>query len=115
MDRYRYGDNRPGNATVAYTSQTPLTEIEKTLPLRVLSPADWEHWKRWGYVIVNDAVPSFTDNESYAWCWARATFLDGHPRYRSVFRGLQKSVNDPHFNAAFRRAFAAAMPSISAS
>jgi hypothetical protein len=58
MDRYGYGDNRPGNATVAYTSQTPLTEIEKALPLRVLSPADWAHWKRWGYVIVKDAVPA---------------------------------------------------------
>jgi hypothetical protein len=57
MDRYRYGDNRPGNASVAYTSQTQLKDIEKTLPLRVLSPADWDHWKRWGYVVVKDAVP----------------------------------------------------------
>ncbi|MBA4019730.1 MAG: hypothetical protein C0483_21405 [Pirellula sp.] len=57
--------------------------------------------------IVNDAVPSFTDNESYAWCWALATFLDGHPRYRASFRALQKSVNDPQFNAAFRRIYAA--------
>lgn len=62
--------------------------------------------------IVNDAVPSFTDNESYAWCWALAAFLDGHPRYRAAFRGLQKSVNDPHFNAAFRRAFAAELPEL---
>ena len=62
--------------------------------------------------IVNDAVPSFTDNESYAWCWALAAFLDGHPRYRAPFRGLQKSVNDPHFNAAFRRAFAAELPEL---
>ena len=62
--------------------------------------------------IVNDAVPSFTDNESYAWCWALATFLDGHPRYRPAFRGLQKSVNDPQFNAAFRRAFVAELPEL---
>ena len=62
--------------------------------------------------IVNDAVPSFTDNESYAWCWALATFLDGHPRYRTKFRGLQKSVNDPQFNAAFRSAFAAELPEL---
>ncbi|MFO1055580.1 MAG: hypothetical protein U1E53_01280 [Dongiaceae bacterium] len=56
MDRYRYGDNRPGNASVAYVSQTPLRDIEKTLPLRA-GPADWAYWKRWGYVIVKEAAP----------------------------------------------------------
>ena len=35
-----------------------LKDIRKRLPLRVLSPADWEHWTRWGYVIVNAAVPT---------------------------------------------------------
>ena len=35
---------------------TQLKEIVKTLPLRVLSPADWEHWTTKGYVIVRDAV-----------------------------------------------------------
>jgi len=34
-----------------------LKDIEKRLPLRVLSRADWEHWTKQGYVIVNDAVP----------------------------------------------------------
>jgi len=36
----------------------PLKDIQKRLPLRVLSPADWEHWTTRGYVIVNDAVPT---------------------------------------------------------
>ena len=57
MDRYRYGDNRPGNATVAYVGQVQLKDIRKTLPLRVLSTADWQHWQRRGYVIVERAVP----------------------------------------------------------
>jgi hypothetical protein len=57
MDRYRYGDNRPGNATVAYVGQTQLKDIRKTLPLRVLSAADWDHWQRRGYVVVRQAVP----------------------------------------------------------
>jgi hypothetical protein len=35
-----------------------LKDIKKRLPLRVLSPADWEQWTRWGYVIVNAAVPT---------------------------------------------------------
>ena len=36
---------------------TPLHEIRKSLPLRVLSPRDWEHWTTRGYVIVRNAVP----------------------------------------------------------
>jgi hypothetical protein len=39
------------------TSTTPLHEIKKRLPLRVLSEADWEHWVTKGYIIVRQAVP----------------------------------------------------------
>ncbi|MEP2944638.1 MAG: phytanoyl-CoA dioxygenase [Lentilitoribacter sp.] len=35
---------------------TQLRDIEKKLPLRVLSQADWEHWITKGYVIVRNAV-----------------------------------------------------------
>jgi len=35
-----------------------LKDVRKRLPLRVLSAADWEQWTTWGYVIVNDAVPT---------------------------------------------------------
>jgi hypothetical protein len=37
---------------------TQLKDIEKTLPLRVLSQADWKHWVEKGYVIVRNAVPA---------------------------------------------------------
>lgn len=36
---------------------TPLRDIRKTLPLRVLSPEDWQHWTTRGYVIVKNAIP----------------------------------------------------------
>ncbi|MEL7105509.1 MAG: phytanoyl-CoA dioxygenase family protein [Pseudomonadota bacterium] len=36
---------------------TQLKDIQKTLPLRVLSGADWHHWITKGYVIVKGAVP----------------------------------------------------------
>lgn len=36
----------------------PLHQIEKRLPLRVLSPQDWQHWITKGYVIVRQAVPA---------------------------------------------------------
>jgi hypothetical protein len=35
---------------------TPLAEIRKRLPLRVLAAQDWEHWTTQGYVIVKQAV-----------------------------------------------------------
>jgi hypothetical protein len=37
---------------------TQLKDIKKTLPLRVLSEADWKHWITKGYVIVRQAVPA---------------------------------------------------------
>ncbi len=37
---------------------TPLKDIVKTLPLRVLSGEDWKHWTTRGYVIVRQAVPA---------------------------------------------------------
>lgn len=37
---------------------TQLKDIEKTLPLRVLSQDDWRHWITNGYVIVRQAVPA---------------------------------------------------------
>lgn len=37
---------------------TPLKDIHKQLPLRVLSEADWQHWITQGYVIVRQAVPA---------------------------------------------------------
>jgi hypothetical protein len=37
--------------------ETQLKDIRKTLPLRVLSLRDWEHWTGRGYVIVRQAVP----------------------------------------------------------
>ena len=46
---------RDAHPTVA--SAVPLKDIQKTLPLRVLSADDWQHWITNGYVIVRQAVP----------------------------------------------------------
>jgi ectoine hydroxylase-related dioxygenase (phytanoyl-CoA dioxygenase family) len=57
MNRYGIGEGKPGNNTVGYVATTQLKDIQKTLPLRVLSPEDWAHWTTWGYVVVKNAVP----------------------------------------------------------
>jgi len=44
-----------GNQSIHFG--VPLKDIQKHLPLRVLSGEDWLHWTTWGYVIVTDAVP----------------------------------------------------------
>ncbi|WIY23882.1 phytanoyl-CoA dioxygenase family protein [Parasedimentitalea psychrophila] len=36
---------------------TQLKDVQKTLPLRVLSKEDWQHWITKGYVVVRRAVP----------------------------------------------------------
>ncbi len=47
---------RDSHPTTSATTQ--LKDIHKTLPLRVLSKSDWEHWTTRGYVIVRQAVPA---------------------------------------------------------
>ena len=50
---------KPGeNSLTAAVAKTPLRKIQKTLPLRVLSPTDFEHWQTYGFVVVRQAVPA---------------------------------------------------------
>ena len=39
-----------------YLAQTPLRDIAKSQPLRVLSEEDFAHWRDYGYVIVPEAI-----------------------------------------------------------
>ncbi len=41
------------------------------------------------------------ETEPYGWCWAAATFLDRHPRYRQRFRRLARWIGDPDFTNRF--------------
>ncbi|MCC6492937.1 MAG: hypothetical protein IT424_07945 [Pirellulales bacterium] len=45
--------------------------------------------------------------DHYAWTWALAALLDGHPQFRERFRTLKNDAADPAFNDRFRRLFAA--------
>ena len=49
---------------------TALKDIVKTLPLRVLSEADWQHWITKGYVIVKQAVPQAKVERLVKLLWA---------------------------------------------
>ena len=50
---------KPGeNSLTASAAREPLREIRKKLPLRVLSPEDFQHWQTYGFVVVKQAVPA---------------------------------------------------------
>lgn len=55
-NRYGFGDQQPGNNSVSNLTSTPLADIVKTRPLRVLSEQDWAFWQRYGYVVVRQAI-----------------------------------------------------------
>ena len=57
MTKLGYEDGLSGKTLDAEKTSTQLRDIVKTLPLRVLSPADWQHWTTFGFVIVKNAVP----------------------------------------------------------
>lgn len=48
------------------------------------------------------------DVTAYAWCWAAAAFLDGHPSYRYKFRRMRSDVREQSaaFSSYLRRQFA---------
>ena len=48
---------------------------------------------------------AYLRTEPYAWSWAVAAFLDGHPAYRYRFRNLRNDVRDmsPHFTRRFQQ------------
>ena len=56
-------------------------------------------------VLAIDKGRSMT-TEHYAWTWALAALLDGHPQFRERFRGLKEHVANEAFNDRFREAFA---------
>ncbi len=46
------------NSLTANVIRTPLCDLKKTLPLRVLSTEDFRHWQLYGFVVVRQAVPA---------------------------------------------------------
>ncbi|GLZ01187.1 phytanoyl-CoA dioxygenase [Actinoplanes sp. NBRC 103695] len=42
----------------SYLAETPLRDLKKSRPLRVLSEEDFDFWQTYGYVVVRQAVPA---------------------------------------------------------
>ena len=54
---------------VSSKATTQLQDIRKSLPLRALSDADWQHWITKGYVIVRAAISAEQANRLVALLW----------------------------------------------
>lgn len=52
-----------------YLAQTPLRDLDKSRPLRVLSEEDFAHWQTYGYVIVREAVPAAAARRLLDFSW----------------------------------------------
>lgn len=75
--------SHPTTRTVA----TPLHQMQKTRPLRVLSADDWRHWTTQGYVIVRQAVPAEYVARLVDLLWA---FDEKDPRDPSTWEAPQR-------------------------
>lgn len=53
--------------------------------------------------ILNYGPTAHLQNAPYGWCWAWATFLDGHPQTQTLFRGLRKTVTERDLTPRFRQ------------
>ncbi|MFB9300990.1 phytanoyl-CoA dioxygenase family protein [Kibdelosporangium philippinense] len=50
-----------------YLAKTPLRDVHKTQPLRVLSEEDFAQWQTYGYVVVEQAIPHAKELLDFAW------------------------------------------------
>jgi hypothetical protein len=52
-----------------YLAQTALRDLKKTVPLRVLSEADFASWQNYGYVVVKQAIPASSARQLVDFAW----------------------------------------------
>jgi hypothetical protein len=53
----------------SYLAQTPLRDLRKSRPLRVLSEQDFAFWQTYGYVIVKQAIPASAAERLLEFTW----------------------------------------------
>jgi hypothetical protein len=70
-DLYRSSSAIPYFSADADTYQAPtqLRDIEKSLPLRVLSDEDYAFWQTYGYIVVKEAIPAASARRLLDFAW----------------------------------------------
>jgi len=62
-----------------YLARTPLRDLEKTRPLRVLSEEDFAFWQTYGYVVVKQAIPAEAARRLLDFAWDFQALDPGRP------------------------------------
>ncbi|KJK51703.1 phytanoyl-CoA dioxygenase [Lentzea aerocolonigenes] len=62
-----------------YLAQTPLRDLTKSRPLRVLSEEDFAHWQTYGYVVVREAISPAAARELLDFAWDFQGLDPGRP------------------------------------
>ncbi|MBB5940065.1 phytanoyl-CoA dioxygenase family protein [Streptomyces zagrosensis] len=78
---YRAASERPYFSADGdtYLAQTPLRDIDKTQPLRVLSKDDLAFWQTYGYVVVKEAIPAAAAQRLLDFAWDFQGLDPGRP------------------------------------
>ncbi|MFI9721877.1 phytanoyl-CoA dioxygenase family protein [Streptomyces sp. NPDC052396] len=63
----------------SYLAQTPLRDLKKTRPLRVLSEDDFACWQTYGYVVVKQAIPAAAARRLLDFAWEFQGLDPGRP------------------------------------
>ena len=74
------------NNLAANFKRTPLRDIQKKLPLRVLTEADFKHWQTYGFVVVRQAVPAVNVERLVSFLWE---FQEMDPNNQDTWTGGQ--------------------------
>lgn len=74
------------NSLAANFMRTPLRDIRKKLPLRVLSEADFKHWQTYGFVVVRQAIPVVNVERLVSFLWE---FQEMDPNKQDTWAGGQ--------------------------
>ena len=74
------------NSLAANFRRTPLRDIQKKLPLRVLSEEDFKHWQTYGFVVVRQAVPAVNVERLVSFLWE---FQEMDPNNQDTWSGGQ--------------------------
>lgn len=62
-----------------YLAQAQLKDIDKSLPLRVLSESDFEFWQTYGYVVLKEAIPPTAAKRLLDFAWEFQELDAGRP------------------------------------
>jgi len=99
MGTHRWEDGRLTMGTMPATRE----EVPMWGRIKIVRDLFDERRARRLIEVIHYSRQAHRENEAYAWSWAAAALLDGHPRYRARFRALPKLVLKPDFSDRFLR------------